>query len=81
MDSPLFPNTLSGVIYQTHPVQFAGAWAKEIYEPTDSVLEAIQTALEENRTPEDLFYFTSEEWLPGTEPWIQAGNMWFSRQK
>lgn len=79
-DSPLFPNTVAGVIYQTQPIQFYGAWTSEKYEPTDGVLEAIQMALEENRTPSDLFYFTSEGWLPGTEPWLQVGNMWFSRQ-
>lgn len=80
VDSPLFPNTVAGVIYQTKPVQFYGAWSKERYEPTDTVLEAIQTALEENWTPSDLFYFTSEGWLSGTEPWMKIGSMWFSKQ-
>lgn len=81
VDSPLFPNTIAGVIYQTQPIQFYGAWDKTQYEPTDSVLEAIQTALEENRTPSDVYYFTSEGWLSGTEPWKQVGKMWFSKQK
>ncbi len=81
VDSPLFPNTAAGVIYQTRPVQFFGAWDKERYEPTDAVLEAIQLALEDNRTPSELFYFTSEGWLPGTEPWLQVGGMWFSQQE
>lgn len=81
VDNPLFPNTVAGVIYQTQPIQFYGAWTSERYEPTDGVLEAIQMALEENRTPSDLFYFTSEGWLPGTEPWLQVGNMWFSQQE
>lgn len=75
VDSPLFPNTIAGVIYQTQPIQFYGAWDKTQYEPTDSVLEAIQTALEENRTPSDVYYFTSEGWLSGTEPWKQVGKM------
>lgn len=80
-DSPLFPNTVAGVIYQTQPIQFYGAWTSERYEPTDGVLEAIQMALEENRTPSDLFYFTSEGWLFGTKPWMQVERMWFSRQR
>lgn len=80
VDSPLFPNTVAGVIYQTQPIQFYGAWDTKHYELTELVLEAIQTALEENRTPSDLFYFTSEGWLPETEPWMQVGGMWFSRQ-
>lgn len=75
VDSPLFPDTVAGVIYQTQPtVQFYGAWDTEWYEPTDSTLEAIQTALEENRTPSNLFYFTSEGWLPETEPWKQIAS-------
>ena len=81
VDSPLFPNTIAGVIYQTQPIQFYGAWDKTQYEPTDSVLEAIQTALEENKIPSDVYYFTSEGWLSGTEPWIQIGKMWFSKQR
>ena len=80
VDSALFPSTVAGVIYQTQPIQFYGAWDTEQYEPTDAVLEAIQLALEENRSPSDLFYFTSGGWLPGTEPWVQIGGMWFSRQ-
>ena len=79
-DSPLFPNTVAGVIYQTQPIQFYGAWTNERYEPTDGVLEAIQMALEENRTSSDLFYFTSEGWLPETEPWKRVDGEWFSRQ-
>lgn len=79
-DSSLFPNTVAGVIYQTQPIQFYGAWTNERYEPTDGVLEAIQMALEENRTPSDLFYFTSEGWLSGTKPWRKVGEMWFSWQ-
>ena len=80
VDNPLFPDTIAGVIYQTQPIQFYGAWDTESYEPTDSVLEAIQAALEENRTPPDLFYFTSEGWLFRTEPWLRIGSMWFSKQ-
>ena len=80
VDSELFPNTVAGVIYQTEPIQFCGAWDTAEYEPTDSVLEAIQEALIHNDLPEDVFYFTSEGYLSGTEPYISVGNMWFSRQ-
>lgn len=81
VDSEYFPDTVEGVIYQTNPVQFQGAWDPNWYEPSGSVLEAIQTALEENRTPSDMYYFTSEGWLPGTRAWKQVGGMWFSCQK
>lgn len=82
VNSPLFPNTIAGVIYQTEPaVQFYGAWDTEHYEVSDSVWEAIQAALIHNDLPEDVYYFTSEGYLSGTEPWQQIGNMWFSRQK
>lgn len=82
VDSPLFPNTVAGVLYQTKPaVQFSGAWDSREYEVTDTVWEAIQAALIRNSLPEDVFYFTSEGYLPGTESWEQIGNMWFSRQR
>lgn len=81
VESELFPDTIAGVIYQTKPVQFCGAWDTEWYEVSDSVWEAIQEALIENTLPEDVLYFTSEGWLPGTEAWERVGNMWFSRQR
>lgn len=81
VDSEYFPDTIEGVIYQTDPVQFQGAWDPNWYEPSGSVLEAIQTALEENKTPDDMYYFTSEGWLPKTKAWKQVGGMWFSCQE
>ena len=82
VNSPLFPDTIAGVIYQTDPaVQFYGAWDTGHYEVSDSVWEAIQAALIHNDLPEDVYYFTSEGYLPGTEPWKHIGNMWFSRQR
>ncbi len=81
-ESELFPNTIPGVIYQTKPtIQFYGAWDTNQYEVTDSVWEAIQAALLYNDLPSDIYYFTSDGYLPGTEAWKQIGNMWFSRQK
>lgn len=81
VDSELFPNTITGVIYQSEPViQFCGAYDTQKYEVSDSVWEAIQAALIHNDLPDDVYYFTSEGYLPNTEPYIQVGNMWFSRQ-
>lgn len=82
VESELFPNTIAGVIYQTKPtIQFYGAWDTNQYEVTDSVWEAIQAALLYNDLPSDIYYFTSDGYLPGTEAWKQMGNMWFSKQK
>ncbi len=82
VESELFPNTIAGVIYQTKPtIQFYGAWDMNQYEVTDSVWEAIQAALLYNDLPSDIYYFTSDGYLPGTEAWKQMGNMWFSRQR
>lgn len=82
VESDLFPNTIAGVIYQTIPtVQFYGAWDTNQYEVSDSVWEAIQTALWNKKAPEDMYYFTSEGYLERTDPWKHIGNMWFSRQK
>ena len=82
VESELFPNTIAGVIYQTKPaIQFYGAWDMNQYKVTDSVWEAIQAALLYNDLPSDIYYFTSDGYLPGTEAWKQMGNMWFFRQK
>ena len=82
VESELFPNTIPGVIYQTKPtIQFYGAWDTNQYEVTDSVWEAIQAALFYNDLPSDVYYFTSDGYLPGTDPWKQIGNMWFSKQE
>lgn len=56
VESELFPNTIAGVIYQTKPtIQFYGAWDMNQYEVTDSVWEAIQTALLYNDLPSDIY--------------------------
>lgn len=81
VDSDSFPDTVEAVLYQTDPVQFQGAWDPNRYEPTGGVLEAIQAALEDNRTPSNMYYFTSEGWLFGTKAWKQVGGMWFSCQE
>lgn len=82
VESELFPNTIPGVIYQTKPsIQFYGAWDTNQYEVTDSVWEAIRAALFYNDLPSDVYYFTSDGYLPETEPWKQIGNMWFSKQE
>ena len=34
-----------------------------------------------NELPDDVLYFTSCGYIPGTVPYIQVGNMFFSRQE
>lgn len=79
--SDLFPDTIKGVIMD--PGQFAVVSEGTIWKvtPTDSVCEAVQSALEEDNVPEEILYFTSEGYLPGTIPYRQVGNMYFSVQK
>lgn len=79
--SELFPDTIKEVIME--PGQFAVVSEGSIWtaEPTDSVYEAVQSALEEEIVPEGILYFTSEGYLPGTEPYRKVGNMYFSVQK
>lgn len=79
--SELFPDTIKEVIME--PGQFEVVTIGTIWtaEPTDSVYEAVQSALEEEIVPEGSLYFTSEGYLPGTEPYRKVGNMYFSTQK
>lgn len=49
--------------------------------PNDSRMEAVQYALDAERIPKDIYYFTSDGYLPDTEPYIQVDDMYFSRQK
>ena len=79
--SPLFPDTIKEVIME--PGQFAVVSEGTIWTvtPTDSVYEAVQSALEEDNVPEEILYFTSEGYLLGTEPYRKVGNMYFSTQK
>lgn len=79
--SELFPDTIKEVIFEPH--QFEVVSNGSIYEatPTDSVYEAVQSALEEDNVPRDILYFTSEGYLKGTIPYKKIGNMYFSKQK
>ena len=79
--SPLFPDTIEEVILE--PRQFAVVDEGSIWTvtPTDSVYEAVQSALEEDNVPEEILYFTSEGYLKGTVPYRKVGNMYFSVQK
>lgn len=81
VDSLLFPETIEQVIME--PGQFEVVTNKSIWnaEPTDSVYEAVQSALEEDIVPKDILYFTSEGYLPGTVPYKKIGNMYFSIQR
>lgn len=79
--SPLFPDTIKEVIFE--PRQFAVVDEGTIWTvtPTDSVYEAVQSALEEDNVPKEILYFTSEGYLKGTVPYRKVGNMYFSVQK
>ncbi len=83
--SESFPDSISEVIWQEEPVrQFSSMWngRYERCNVTDSCYEAVQYMVEYgNELPEDVLYFTSCGYLPNTDPYMQIGNMFFSRQK
>lgn len=81
VESDLFPDSVKEVIFQEN--QFSCVWdgRYDRVEPNDSCMEAVQYALDEERIPEDIYYFTSDGYLPNTEPYIQVDDMYFSRQK
>ncbi|MCM1223750.1 MAG: cell wall hydrolase [Lachnospiraceae bacterium] len=81
VESDLFPDSIEEVIFQEK--QFSCIWngRYDRSRPNDSCMEALQYALDAERIPEDIYYFTSNGYLPGTKPYIQVGDMYFSRQK
>lgn len=85
VDSDSFPDSISEVIWQEEPVkQFSSMWngRYERCNVTDSCYESVQYMVEYgNDLPEDVLYFTSCGYLPNTDPYMQVGNMFFSRQK
>jgi hypothetical protein len=87
MKSGLFPDTISDVVYDRNgAVQFSctadGRLNKIIAgKASDSVMEAVGSALEHNDYPDDVLYFTSCGYLSGTDQYKQEDDMYFSRQR
>lgn len=81
VESDLFPDSVEEVIYQEN--QFSCVWngRYDMVIPNDSCMEALQYALDAERIPEDIYYFTSNGYLPETDPYRQVDDMYFSRQK
>lgn len=81
VESDLFPDSIEEVIFQEK--QFSCVWNGRYDRviPNDSCMEALQYALDTERIPEDVYYFTSNGYLTDTEPYMQVDDMYFSRQK
>ena len=83
--SNLFPDKLEDVIWQDEPVkQFTSMWNGrfEHCRTTSECYAAIDYLLEYgNVLPDTVLYFTSEGYLPGTIPYMQVNQLYFSRQK
>lgn len=81
VESDLFPDSIEEVIFQEK--QFSCVWdgRYDRVDPNDSCMEAVQYALDEERIPSDIYYFTSDGFLPDTKPYVQVDDMYFSRQK
>lgn len=77
-----FPDSVSEVIWQKN--QFSSMWNGRYDRSvtTDSCYEAVQYMIEYgNELPEDVLFFTSCGYLPGTEPYMQVNDMYFSKLK
>ena len=77
-----FPDSVSEVIWQKN--QFSSMWNGRYDKSvtTDSCYEAVQYMIEYgNELPEDILFFTSCGYLPGTEPYMQVNDMYFSKLK
>lgn len=81
VESDLFPDSIEEVIFQEK--QFSCVWngRYDRVVPNDSCMEALQYALDTERIPKDVYYFTSNGYLTDTEPYVQVDDMYFSRQK
>ena len=83
--SEYFPDDLKQVIWQKEPAeQFVSVWNGrfEKCSTTEECYEAVQYLVDNgNLLPGDVLYFTSNGYLPGTIPYRQVNNMYFSRQK
>lgn len=69
-----FPNTIEEVIRQD--AQYS---IKDNGEPTTSVLEAVQTALEEQTYPGDMYFFRENYYHGFSNDYKKLGNLYFSR--
>lgn len=80
--SEYFPDTLSGVIWQSEPSkQFSAMWNGRYGKcsATERSHGAVRYMAEHgNRLPEEVLYFTSCGYLPGTKPYRQVDNIYFS---
>lgn len=81
VESDLFPDSIEEVIFQEK--QFSCVWngRYDRVVPNDSCMEALQYALDTERIPKDVYYFTSNGYLDNTEPYVQVDDMYFSRQR
>ena len=85
VESNLFPDSVYEVIWQEKPAhQFSSMWngRYDRCSTTDSCYEAVEYLVENGiQYPADMMYFTSEGYLRNTVPYLQDGQMYFSRQK
>lgn len=83
--SELFPDSVEEVIWQKKPIeQFSSMWDGrfERCQATAECYQAVDYLVKHgNSLPDDVFYFTSDGYLPGTEPYVQVNQMYFSRQR
>jgi len=83
VDSELFPSSLTTVIHQSN--QFScirdGRFQKVSGNPSESVVSAVEYALEYNPLPKNVLYFTSNGYLTNTVPYDIVDEMYFSSQK
>lgn len=72
--SDKFPNSISEVIKQDSQYSI-----KDNGEPTTSVMEAVQTALEEQTYPGDMYFFRENYYHVFSNDYKKLGKLYFSR--
>lgn len=78
MESPIFPDTLEGVIRQSYQFTCVGNGIINNVQVTDSVREAVARALDDNTVDEDVLWFRSEHYHTFHEEAFQIGDLYFT---
>lgn len=82
VDSELFPNTISEVVYEKDPVQFSSMYNGRSKKVTvdDATRELVREEMR-NRYCDKTLYFRTKRYHGSTTPLYHIGNHYFSGQK
>ena len=81
LSSNLFPETIKEVIYAPYAYEVTTWDGFEKYGYTEQVERAVKMALAENRYASDMFYFRTLHYHDFGVPYLQSGDLYFSKEQ